>query len=118
MAAMPGRNFSASQPMLTDLLIFLAGIVCGMGGMAVWFGLRFLADLRAAQHAAAADLLPGFSLHDRRGRISAQRRLPSIVATFRASPPQGGPSFSKTLTKPIFITEREWLNRRKPSWPW
>jgi len=42
--------------MLTSILIFLAGAVCGMGGMAVWFGLRFLADLRAAQHAAAADL--------------------------------------------------------------
>jgi hypothetical protein len=42
--------------MWTSIFIFLAGIVCGMGGMAVWFGLRFLADLRAAQHAAAADL--------------------------------------------------------------
>jgi hypothetical protein len=42
--------------MLTNILIFVAGVLCGMGGMAIWFGLRFLADLRAAQHAAAADL--------------------------------------------------------------
>lgn len=42
--------------MWSSILIFLAGVVCGMGGMAVWFGLRFLADLRAAKHAAATDL--------------------------------------------------------------
>jgi hypothetical protein len=42
--------------MWSNLLIFLAGLVCGMGGMAIWFGLRFLADLREARQAAAADL--------------------------------------------------------------
>lgn len=48
--------------MLTYIFIFLAGLVCGMGGMAVWFGLRFLAELRDARHAVASDLfaaLPG-----------------------------------------------------------
>lgn len=49
-------KFALSRLMWTYLLIFLAGLVCGMGGMAIWFGLRFLADLRAAKHAAAADL--------------------------------------------------------------
>ena len=42
--------------MFAHFLWFLAGIVCGLGGMLVWQGLRFAADLRAAKHAAAADL--------------------------------------------------------------
>ena len=42
--------------MIGNLLIFLAGILCGLGAVLVWHGLRFLADLREARHATAAEL--------------------------------------------------------------
>jgi hypothetical protein len=48
--------------MWSHLFTFLAGVICGLGGVSIWFGLRFFADLRATKHAAAADLfavLPG-----------------------------------------------------------
>ena len=41
---------------MSYLFVFLAGVIFGMGGLAIWYGLRFLADLRATQHASAADL--------------------------------------------------------------
>jgi hypothetical protein len=41
---------------MSYLFVFLAGVVLGMGGLAVWYGLRFLSELRATQHASAADL--------------------------------------------------------------
>jgi hypothetical protein len=36
-----------------DLLLFLAGLVVGLGSMLVWQGLRLLADVRAAQKSTA-----------------------------------------------------------------
>ncbi len=42
--------------MLGNILIFLAGLVCGGGIVVIWFGMRFLADLRSAKHASASDL--------------------------------------------------------------
>jgi hypothetical protein len=42
--------------MLSNLLIFFAGLVCGLGAMLLWHGLRFLADLRATREATAANL--------------------------------------------------------------
>ena len=35
--------------MLGNLLIFFAGLVCGLGAALLWYGMRFLADLRATQ---------------------------------------------------------------------
>jgi hypothetical protein len=42
--------------MLGNLLIFCAGLVCGLGAVLLWHGFRFLADLRAARHATAAEI--------------------------------------------------------------
>lgn len=45
--------------MLGHALFFLAGLVCGLGTVLVWQGVRFAADLKAAKHATAADLFGG-----------------------------------------------------------
>ena len=45
------------------------------------------------------------------------RRFASLFPSACAIFPQGGPSRSKTLTKPILCTARAWLKRLKPSWP-
>ena len=42
--------------MFGNLLLFLSGVVCGLGAVLVWYGLRFMADLREARHATAAEL--------------------------------------------------------------
>ncbi len=42
--------------MLGHILLFLAGLVCGLGVVLIWQGLRFVADLKAAKHATAAEL--------------------------------------------------------------
>lgn len=42
--------------MLGNILLFFAGLVCGLGIVLVWQGLRFAADLKAAKHATAAEL--------------------------------------------------------------
>jgi hypothetical protein len=42
--------------MFGNLLLFLAGVVCGLGVVLVWHGLRFMADLRETRHATAAEL--------------------------------------------------------------
>ena len=42
--------------MWKEILIFLAGLVCGMGGLFIWYGLRFMSDLKTARHASAAEL--------------------------------------------------------------
>jgi hypothetical protein len=41
---------------MSYFFVFVAGAICGMGALAIWYGLRFLAELRATQHASAADL--------------------------------------------------------------
>lgn len=42
--------------MFVAILLFLAGLICGLGTVLVWQGLRFAADLKSAKHATAADL--------------------------------------------------------------
>jgi len=42
--------------MFYGILIFLAGVVCGMGVLMLWFGVRFLAELKGERHANAAEL--------------------------------------------------------------
>jgi hypothetical protein len=42
--------------MLSNFLFFLAGLMCGMGILLLWFGLRFMAELKSARHASAAEL--------------------------------------------------------------
>jgi hypothetical protein len=42
--------------MLGHILLFFAGLVCGLGTVLIWQGLRFAADLKAAKHATAAEL--------------------------------------------------------------
>lgn len=42
--------------MLGHILLFIAGLVCGLGTVLIWQGLRFVADLKAAKHATAAEL--------------------------------------------------------------
>lgn len=45
--------------MLGHILLFFAGLVCGLGTVLIWQGLRFAADLKAAKHATAAELFHG-----------------------------------------------------------
>jgi len=42
--------------MFGHILLFFAGLVCGLGTVLIWQGLRFAADLKAAKHATAAEL--------------------------------------------------------------
>ncbi|MCE9518817.1 MAG: hypothetical protein K8R87_04545 [Verrucomicrobia bacterium] len=42
--------------MLSHFLLFIAGLVCGLGTVLIWQGLRFAADLKATKHATAAEL--------------------------------------------------------------
>jgi hypothetical protein len=42
--------------MFGNILLFLAGLICGLGAVFLWHGVRFLADLRAARHATASDI--------------------------------------------------------------
>ncbi len=41
---------------MSYLFTFLAGLVCGMGGLTLWYLMRFLAELRKEKHTSAADL--------------------------------------------------------------
>lgn len=50
------RNGSIATLMLGHILLFLAGLVCGLGTVLIWQGVRFAADLKAAKHATAAEL--------------------------------------------------------------
>lgn len=42
--------------MFGNFLLFLAGLVCGLGVVFLWHGVRFFADLRAARAATAAEI--------------------------------------------------------------
>ncbi len=42
-----------------NLLLFLSGVVVGLGIMLIWHGLRFVSDLRAAKHATASEVFTG-----------------------------------------------------------
>jgi len=42
--------------MFYNLLFFLAGVVCGVGALTLWYGVRFLAELKGERHANAAEL--------------------------------------------------------------
>ena len=42
--------------MLGHTLTFIAGLICGLGAVLTWFGLRFMADLREARRVSPAEI--------------------------------------------------------------